>query len=276
MEVIHLRSKPSLSAEVLAEFPSLRLVALGCKGFDHIDLDYCRQNGIQVVHLPAANAVSVAELTLGLLFQGLRHLEKAQLSLRQGQWKRELFTGRELAGMKIGLVGLGEIGKRVARRLQAFEVWVYAHDPYLDESQFKALGVKSLCENDIFSRVDGLSLHCPLNEETRHLINQKNLSKMKDQAFLINTARGGLVDEDALLTALQENKLSFAALDVFEEEPLPQAHAFRSQPNCILSPHLGSRTHEAMERMESEIIDHIVRFLQSGELRYSVLEEKIG
>jgi D-3-phosphoglycerate dehydrogenase len=270
IEILHLRSSPRLGKKELENFKSLRLIALGCAGYDHIDLEYCREKNIAVIHLPAANAIAVAELTVGLILQLLRDFSGAHDAMKAGIWDRERFTGIEIAGKRIGLIGFGEIGKRVAKRLLGFECKIFAHDPYLNSSVFRENSVEEASFESLLENSEVISLHLPLNSETRSLLGAKQFQRMRSGSFLVNTARGGLIDESGFLKALETGSLRAAALDVFEVEPLPKDHPFVRHPQIFLTPHLGSRSKEAQWRMESDIVSHIVDFCRTGEFKNQV------
>ncbi|TVQ76634.1 MAG: hypothetical protein EA369_09960 [Bradymonadales bacterium] len=266
VQILHLRSKPRITTEILDRLPQLKLIALGCAGFDHIDLEACKDRNVSVIHLPGVNSAAVAELSLALILHCLRPICEANARLKSGGWNREEFLGRELDQKKVGILGLGKIGSRLARALVALGAKVSACDPFVENETFDELGVERLELDELFESSEILSLHCPLNSETHKIVSASRLEKLPRSAILINTARAGLLDESALLESLECGQLSRVALDVFEEEPLPVDHIFRRHSQIFLTPHLGSRSLEAQNRMESEIIKNIIEFVKNNQL----------
>ncbi|MER3467730.1 MAG: phosphoglycerate dehydrogenase, partial [Thermoflexus sp.] len=219
-DALIVRSGVRLDAEVLAAAERLRVIARAGIGVDNIDLEAATRKGILVMNTPGASTLAVAEHTFALLLALLRRIPMAWLSLREGRWERERFVGAQLAGKTLGLLGLGRIGTEVARRARAFEMHVIAFDPYIPEERAAALQVELVPDLDeLYARADILSLHVPLTRETHRLINREAFAKMKPGVILVNTARGAVVDEEALLEALNSGRVAGAALDTFSEEP---------------------------------------------------------
>ena len=234
------------TARVLAAGrPRLRVVARNGAGVDTIDVEAATRLGIAVTNAPGANTEAVADLVLGFIVALMRHLVAADRMVRAGGWTRAL--GQELPGKVLGLVGFGRIGQAVARRGRGFGMAVLADDPVWDGDAARALQVERVALDAMLERVDVLSLHAPLTAQTRHLIGTAQLRRMRPQAYLINTARGGLVDEAALARALHEGWIAGAACDVFETEP-PTGSPLLTAPRCLLTPHIGAHTQEAAAR----------------------------
>ncbi|MGH7544626.1 MAG: phosphoglycerate dehydrogenase, partial [Gemmatimonadota bacterium] len=225
--------------------------------------------GVLVLHAPAGNAVSAAELTFALLLSLARRIPRADRSVREGRWERAS-KGVEGYGKTLGLVGCGRIGAEVARRARAFGMRVAAYDPYLSPDRAREMGVELVTLPDLLDESDFLSIHAPLTEETRGLLGREELARMKPGAFLLNMARGGIVDERALADALAAGKLAGAALDVFEKEPPPADHPLLALDNVILTPHLGAATTEAQRSVGIEICRAVRDALLHGDLRTAV------
>ena len=254
---IVIRSATRVTAEVLAASPSLRVVVRAGTGLDNVDVAAARARGVTVRNTPAANAVSVAELTLGLLLAFERHLAPAATDLRQGRWEKTKYAGREIAGRTLGLLGFGRIGREVALRARAFALEVRAHDPLIDcwPDGFDWVGRESF--DGLLASADFLSLHLPLEPGTRHRIGAEALARMKPEAVLVNAARGGVVDEAALHAALVAGRLRGAILDVFEQEP-PGENPLLGMPQVLATPHLGASTREAQVRAGLEAADLVI------------------
>ncbi|HEU5311696.1 MAG TPA: hydroxyacid dehydrogenase, partial [Candidatus Eisenbacteria bacterium] len=213
------RGATQVTRKLIESAPRLRWVARAGAGLDNIDVAAAKERGIAVLNVPGANAVAVAELVFGLLLGLLRHIPAADASVRQGEWNKSLFMGRELRGKTLGIVGLGKIGRAVARRAQAFEMTCVGYDPLVPDADVRGMGVEPLALDDLFPRSEILTLHVPLSPETRGMVGAERLARLPRGAFLVNAARGGLVDEAALLAALESGAIGGAALDVFSSEP---------------------------------------------------------
>lgn len=265
------RSGTRVTAAMLEQPGKLRAIVRAGVGVDNIDISAATRRGIVVMNTPGGNTVSTAEHTWALLLAGARHIPAADRSLRQGQWERTRFIGKQLAGKTLGIVGLGRIGKEVARRALAFDMHVIAYDPFLTVERATQLGIEAAPSlQALLPRCDIVTLHVPLMEQTRHLIGEKELALMKRGAILVNCARGGLVDEAALVAALESGQLAGAALDVFAEEPPPPEHPLLALPNVVLTPHLGASTFEAQTSVAREAAQVIVDFLTRGVIQFAV------
>jgi D-3-phosphoglycerate dehydrogenase len=248
------RSGTRVDAAVLDRAPRLRVVARAGAGLDNVDTATARARGITVVNAPDSNTVSVAELTVGLIVASMRHLTAAAGSLRDGEWRRSDFAGAELAGRTLGILGYGRIGRQVARRLAAFDMRILVHDPYAHPT---GDGVRATGLDELLATSDIVTLHLPKTPETAGLIGARELSLMKPTAHLVNTARGGIVDETALVQALREGRLAGAALDVFATEP-PGSSPLPALPNVLALPHLGAGTRDAQLRAGHEVVRKVL------------------
>jgi len=251
-----------LTQRVLSAASALRVIARCGTGLDNVDLETAKQLNIQVSNTPEAPAQAVAELTLGLILACLRQITQTDRLVRQGEWPRT--QGRLLAAQTVGVIGMGHIGRRVARLCQAFGANIIAHDPYLHTPPETTLGVIPLIPlENLLTQSDIVTLHLPYSDKTHHLLNTSNIARMKAGAILINAARGGLVDETALDTALSSGHLGAAALDSFEQEPY--RGALRNQDKILLTSHIGSLAREARQRMELEAAENLwAGLIQSG------------
>jgi len=261
------RSETRVDRELLAAGPKLAVVARAGVGVDTIDLAAATEAGIVVLNTPGANTLAAAELTMALMLALARRVPDAAASSRAGEWERRRFVGTELAGKTLGLFGLGRIGGAVATRAAAFGMHVTAWDPYVSASRADALDVKLVALDGLLAESDVVSLHIPLNAQTTGLIDAAKLALMKPGAYLINSSRGGAVDETALLAALDEGRLAGAALDVFVVEPPgPDGAGARllRHPKVVATPHLGGSTREAAERIAVELAHDLASILLGG------------
>jgi D-3-phosphoglycerate dehydrogenase len=241
-----------VTRRLLEGAPRLRWVGRAGAGLDTIDVVAAKERGVEVMNVPGANSIAVAELTFGLLLSLFRRLPEADASLRRGEWLKSKLMGRELRGKTIGIVGMGKIGRAVAQRAIAFEMRCLAHDPLVPAEAVRAAGAEPVGLDALLAQSDVVSLHVPVTADTKTMIDAKRIATMKHGAVLVNAARGDLVDENALLAALQSGQLAGAALDVFSTEP-PGASPLLSLPNVVASPHIGASTREAQEACGDEI-----------------------
>ncbi|NPV86981.1 MAG: phosphoglycerate dehydrogenase [Anaerolineae bacterium] len=247
----------------------LKVIARYGVGVDAVDLEAAKERGIVVTNTPGANSVSVAELTLALMLALCRQLAQAFEATRQGKWPR--LSGVSLEGKTVGLLGLGAIGKQVARRLAGWDCRIVAYDPYADADFAARHNVELLPQDDLLAQSDFVSLHLPLLEATRAMVNDAFLAKMKPGAYLINTARGELIDEDALLRALQSGHLRGAALDAFIHEPPDPSHPLLALPQVIATPHLGAQTDGATNAMGWMALNDCLAVLRGETPKYRVV-----
>jgi D-3-phosphoglycerate dehydrogenase len=254
------RSRTKVTAELLRAGRRLRVVGRAGIGVDNVDVAAATELGILVVNAPTANLVSACEHTFALLLSLARRVPEATASLKAGEWERQRFEGLELQGKTLGILGFGRIGQSVAQRARAFEMRVVAHDPFLDPSVARRLDVDLAPLEDLLPRSDVVTLHTPLTDQTRNLLDETRLGLMKPGALLVNCARGGIVDEAALLAALEAGGLGGAALDVFAEEP-PRNLALVRHPRVVCTPHIGAQTAEAQERVATDTAAMVVAAL---------------
>ena len=265
------RSETKITARVLQAGKQLRAVGRAGVGVDNVDVDAATRRGVVVLNAPGGNTISTAEHAFSLLLSVARKIPPADASVRSGKWKRKDFEGVELYNKTLGIIGMGRIGSELTRRAIAFGMRVVAFDPYLSAARARSLQVELVEEiDDLVAVADFISLHTPLTDETRHLLNAERIQRMKRGVRIINCARGGLVNEEALAAALQDGHVAAAALDVFETEPLPQDSILRAVPNLVLTPHLGASTAEAQESVGIEIAQSIRAALLEGTIRNAV------
>src|SRR5437660_5120005 len=265
------RSQTKVTAQILNAGVRLRVVGRAGVGVDNVDVETATRRGIIVLNAPGGNTVSTAEHAFSLLLCVARKIPGADASLRAKKWSRKDFEGVELYNKTLGVVGMGRIGSELSRRAIAFGMRVAAYDPYLSASRARSLQVELVEElDDLLSSADFISLHTPLTNETRHLLDASRIAKTKQGVRIINCARGGLIDEASLASALQDRHIAAAALDVFEIEPLPEDPPLRAAPNLILTPHLGASTAEAQESVGIEIAQSIRAALLEGTIRNAV------
>jgi D-3-phosphoglycerate dehydrogenase len=265
------RSETKVTADILNAGAQLRVVGRAGVGVDNVDVETATRRGIIVLNAPGGNTVSTAEHAFSLLLCVARKIPPAEASVRAGNWDRKNFEGVELYNKTLGVIGMGRIGSELSRRAIAFGMRVVAYDPYLSAARARSLQVELVDElDDLLASADFISLHTPLTNETRHLLDLARLKKTKRGVHIINCARGGLIDEDALAKALQDRHVAGAALDVFETEPLPADSPLRSAPHLVLTPHLGASTAEAQQGVGIEIGQSIRAALLEGTIRNAV------
>lgn len=265
------RSETKVTGEVLNAAKKLRVVGRAGVGVDNVDVEAATRRGVLVLNAPGGNTVSTAEHAFSLLLCVARKIPQADASLRGKKWSRKDFEGVELYNKRLGVIGMGRIGSELSRRAIAFGMRVIAYDPYLSAARARSLQVELVEElDDLLANADFISLHTPLTNETRHLLDAARISKTKPGVRIINCARGGLIDETALTNALQDRHVAAAALDVFEIEPLPEDSPLRGAPNLVLTPHLGASTAEAQESVGIEIAQSIRAALLEGTIRNAV------
>jgi len=263
-EAILIRSATQMDEEAIAAAPNLKVVARAGVGLDNVDIKAATQAGVMVVNAPTSNIVSAAELTIGHILSLARHIPAAHASLAAGEWKRSKYTGVELLEKTVGIIGLGRIGALITARLQAFGVDIVAYDPYVSPARAQQLGVRLLSLDELLATSDFVTIHMPKTPETTGMIGIEQLKAMKPTAFIVNVARGGLIDEDALYQALAEGWIAGAGLDVFVSEP-PKESPLLGLPNIVVTPHLGASTDEAQEKAGVSVAKS-VRLALQGEL----------
>lgn len=265
------RSETKVSRKVIEAAPNLRVVGRAGVGVDNVDVDAATQRGVVVMNTPGGNTISTAELSFTMILGLARKVPQAYASMASGKWDRKQFQGTELAGKTLGVLGLGRIGGEVAKRALAFGMKVVAYDPFLTESRARALGIELAADLDrVYRDADFITVHMPVTDQTRGMLNAAAFAKMKPKVCIVNCARGEILAENDLLAALDSGKVAAAALDVFAVEPLPAEHPFRKHPAIVLTPHLGASTHEAQEKCGIEVAEVIAAYLLTGEVRNAV------
>ncbi len=245
VDAIIVRSETEVSADLINAASELKAIGRAGVGLDNIDLEEATQKGIVVMNTPEGNTVATAELTMTHLLCSARPITQAYMRLNVGGWERKSFSGSELFRKTLGIIGMGRIGGEVARRAREFGMQIIGYDPYVAEDRADALEVERVDLEELFRRADFITVHIPLTDSTRYLIDSEAIAQMKDGVRIINCARGGIVKESDLVEALHTGKVAAAGMDVFEEEPLPRESELRDCPNLVISPHLGASTEEA-------------------------------
>ena len=263
-DAILIRSATKVDAEAIAAAPKLKVIARAGVGLDNVDIKSATTAGVMVVNAPTSNIISAAELTVGHIISLSRFIPAAHASLAAGTWKRSKYTGVELYEKTVGIIGLGRIGALITARLQSFGMNVVAYDPYVTSARAQQLGVTLLTLDELLAQSDFITIHMPKTPETTGMISTEQFAIMKPTAFIVNVARGGLIDEDALYAALKSNRIAGAGLDVFVNEP-PLDSPLLSLENIILTPHLGASTDEAQEKAGVAVAKS-VRLALGGEL----------
>ena len=264
------RSETKVTKRVIEAAPKLRVVGRAGVGVDNVDVETATQRGIVVMNTPGGNTISTAELTFSMLMALARKIPQAHGSMKAGEWNRKEFQGVELYNKTLGVLGMGRIGSEVARRAIAFGMRVLACDPYLSLSRAKALQVELVELDEIYARADFITVHMPMSDETRGMINAAAFAKMKKGVRVLNCARGGIIHEQDLYDAIKSGRVAGAALDVYETEPLPKEFPLRDLPQVIMTPHLGASTEEAQENVGIEVAEAITDYLVHGAVRNAV------
>ena len=264
------RSETKVTKAILEAAPDMRIVGRAGVGVDNIDIEAATQNGVIVMNTPGGNTTATCELTFSMMMALARNIPQAHGSMSTGEWNRKAFKGVELYGKTLGVLGMGRIGGEVARRAVAFGMRVMAYDPYITPSRAKALQVELASLEDIYAAADFITVHMPMTDETRGMLNKDTFATMKPSVRLLNCARGGIINENDLCDALKEGKIAGAALDVYESEPLAEDSPLRNCPNLILTPHLGASTVEAQDNVGLEVAQGIADYLLHGSLMNSI------
>lgn len=266
-----IRSATKLTAEVLAGQPRLKVIVRAGVGVDNVDLAAATREGIIVMNTPAGNTTSTAELAFALMASLSRNIPQAAATMKDGGWDRKKFTGSQLAGKTLAVIGLGRIGLTLAKRALAFEMKVIGYDPFLSEERAREFGIELFREvDDVIDKCDYISVHTPLTPETKGLINAERMKKMRPGARIINCARGGIIDEADLVEAVKNGTIAGAGLDVYPQEPPAADDPIRGVANIITTPHLGASTEEAQEAVAVEAADIITAFLVNNEVRHAI------
>ena len=269
-EGLVVRSATKVTAEVIAKADRLKVIGRAGVGLDNVDAEAATKRGIIVMNVPAGNTISTAEHTMSMLMALARRIPQAYASLRSGQWERSKFVGTELFGKTLGIIGLGKIGTEVAKRAQVFGMHVIAYDPFLSSERAQQLEIQLTDLKTVYKNADFITVHTPLTAETRHLIGEKEIAAMKKGVRLINCARGGIIDEQALHQAIVSGHVAGAALDVFEQEPPPKDHPLLGLEQVISVPHLGASTQEAQLNVAIEVAKQVADALLGRGIRNAV------
>lgn len=269
-DALVIRSRTTVTPEILKNGKNLKVVGRAGVGLDNVDIATATQMGIIVMNTPGGNTISTAEHTMAMLTSLARSIPQADRSMHEGRWDKKKFVGVELYGKTLGICGTGRIGTEVIKRCQAYGMKVLAYDPFINEEAVKRLGVTKASVEEICRQADFITVHTPLSAQTRGLFDKEKFSIMKKGVRILNCARGGIIDEKALLEALENGTVAGAALDVFEAEPLPEDHPFRKMDNVIMTPHLGAATSEAQEGVAREVAEQIVDVLAGRTIRNAI------
>lgn len=269
-DALIVRSATKVTADIIAKADRLKIIGRAGVGIDNVDRDAATQRGIIIMNTPGGNTISTAEHAWSHLLSLARNVVQAGQSMREGRWEKSKYQGVELFGKTFGVIGLGRVGSIVASRALAFGMKVLAYDPYTAQERISQMGFTPCGLDDLYSQSDFISLHCILTDETRHMIDEKAFAKMKKGGYIINCARGGIIDEEALLRALESGQVGGAGLDVFEKEPPPSDYPLLKHPRCVATPHLGASTAEAQINVAKAIAQQVIQALGGGEIRNAV------
>lgn len=263
------RSATKATAEIIEAATNLKVIGRAGSGLDNVDKAAASKRGIVVMNTPGGNTITTAEHTIAMMFAAARKIPQASASMTAGKWEKKKFMGTELFNKTLGVLGLGNIGSEVAKRAQCMGMEVIAYDPFLSEEKAKSLGIEKMEIPDLIRRADFITVHTPLTNETKNIINKKSIATMKNGVYIINCARGGIILEKDLYEALESGKVAGAALDVFEKEP-PENNPLVGHDKVVCTPHLGASTQEAQENVAIAIAEQIVDYLIHGTIRNAV------
>jgi D-3-phosphoglycerate dehydrogenase len=268
-DALIVRSQTKVGAEVIESAKKLKVIGRAGVGIDNIDVDAATRKGIVVVNAPTGNIIAAAEHTIALMLALARNIPQANSHLKSGKWRREEFVGTEIRNKTLGIIGLGNVGSEVAKRVQSFEMRVIAHDPFVSKDYAHNLKVELVSMDQLLEEADFITLHVPLTATTTKLIGRKELAKLKPTTRIINCARGGVIDEEALLEAIKAGKIAGAAFDVFDHEPITDSPLFK-EDKIIVTPHLGASTIEAQTSVAKDVAAEVLAVLQGQFSRYAV------
>ena len=268
-DALIVRGRTKVTAAVFAAGKQLKVVGRAGIGVDNIDLNAAKAAGVAVVNSPLATTVTVAELAMGLMLSLVREIPRADAAMKSAKWLKKELEGVELYGKTLGVIGFGRIGVAVGKRAAAFDMQVIGYDPFKPADAIRADGGEPVSLDELYARADFITLHLPLTPQTKNMLSTESFAKMKDGVYIVDAARGGVIDEDALLAALNSAKVAGAGLDVFVAEP-PGLTALVAHPHVIATPHIGAQTVEAQARAGYDISTEIVAALQSQPLRWRV------
>ena len=263
------RGRTKVTKEVFDAARNLKVVGRAGVGVDNIDLEAAKAHGVTVVNAPTATTIAVAELGFGMMLSLVRDIPHTDAAMKQGKWTKKDYMGAELHGKTLGIVGYGNIGSTIGRYAQALGMKVICHDPLRNPDDIRAAGAEPEQLDDIYTQADIITFHVPLTPETKHMVSDETFTKMKDGVLLVNVARGGIIEEAALLRALESGKVAGAALDVYEKEP-PVDWTLVRHPKVIAVPHIGGQTKEAQTRVAIDIASEVMNALQGNKLRWKI------
>lgn len=266
-DALLVRSQTKVTKEVIERASKLKLIGRAGIGVDNIDVKAASQAKIAVMNAPEGNQITTAEHAIALLFSLARQIPDACASMRAGKWEKSKFNGTEIHGKTLGIIGLGKIGRIVASLARGIRMQIVAFDPFITQSAADEVGAKLLELDDVLGQSDFITIHAALSDSTRHLLDARAFTKLKKGAFIIHEARGGIIDEGALLEALNNGTVRGAALDVFEQEPPAPDYALVKHPRVICTPHLGASTQEAQNKVAFEIAEQAKDYFLSGKMR---------
>jgi D-3-phosphoglycerate dehydrogenase / 2-oxoglutarate reductase len=274
-DALVVRSASKVTRRVLEASKGLKVVGRAGIGIDNVDVEAASEKGVLVMNTPTGNAITTAEHAIALLFCIARKVPQATASMKAGKWEKSKFQGRELFGKTLGILGLGTIGRIVADRAKGLRMNVIANDPYVSQDKVAAIGVEMVSLDHLFRRSDAITSHVVMTKETKGLVNDAAIDKMKKGVLLVNCSRGGVYDEGALERGLASGKIGGVALDVFVEEPPPADHPLLKRDDVVVTPHIGASTEEAQERVALEICAQIVEFLTLGKVKNAVNADRV-
>lgn len=269
-DALIVRGRTKVTKQVFNAAKKLKVVGRAGVGVDNIDLESAKAHGVVVVNAPMSTTLAVAELTFGLMLALARNVPRADSGMKQGHWLKKDLKGIELNGRTLGIVGVGRIGSELCKRASAFDMKVLGYDPYISAKEIHQRGARPSSLSDIYDQADYISLHLPLTDETHSMINEQAFRQMKRGVRIVCAARGGIIDEAALLSALESGQVAGAALDVFETEP-PGKSALVKHPNLIATPHIGAQTVESQSRAAIDIANEVLAVLKKKSLRWKVV-----
>lgn len=269
-DALIVRSETKVDRDIIFAGVNLKIIGRAGVGVDNIDVNSATERGIIVVNAPEGNTISACEHTFALMLALARNIPSANASLKRGEWKRKEFTGVELYGKTLGVIGLGRIGLAVSQRALSFGMEVIGYDPYIVKEKIIEMGIKPVSLDELYSKSDFITIHTPLTEDTRNLINKDAFLKMKQGVRIINCARGGIINERDLVWAIEEGIVAGAGIDVFEKEPLPPDSLLLQNDKIIVTPHLGASTVEAQERVAQIVVEDVIRVLNGEPVKNGV------
>ena len=268
-DALVIRSATKVTAEVLENAENLKVVGRAGIGLDNVDIEAASKRGIVVMNTPEGNVITTAEHTIAMMLSLTRNIPQASSSLKNGHWEKKRFKGKEVYNKVLGIIGIGRIGRVVAERAQGLKMQVIAYDPFINPEVIETLGLRAASLEELFSQADYITVHTPLTSETRGILNKSAFEKMKTGVFILNCARGGIIEESDLYDAIKQGKVAGAAIDVFAKEP-PTDNPLLTLEQVIATPHLGASTAEAQENVALAVADQITDFLTRGTIRNAV------